>query len=153
LRRELEDPKKLPLTVGRVVILNSEGEIALLRRANSSRPETNGFWELPGGKRDPGEGSLQGIVREAREETGLWIDPKTGLTVIYSKDMTGGDRHGQKLINLACVAQVVAGELTFDPQEASAAQWVTRDGLSEMHGADQLRPMTLETVDYFLRAA
>ena len=50
------------------IVFNEQGQVLLQRRANV------GFWELPGGKVDPGETVEQGAVREVFEETNLQVE-------------------------------------------------------------------------------
>ena len=51
------------------VIQSPDGRVLLAER--TSRQVAAGFWELPGGKIEPGETPLQAAVRELQEETGL----------------------------------------------------------------------------------
>ncbi|MCH7652508.1 MAG: NUDIX domain-containing protein [Chloroflexi bacterium] len=50
------------------IVFNEQGQVLLQRRADV------GFWELPGGKVDPGETVEQGAVREVFEETNLRVE-------------------------------------------------------------------------------
>ncbi len=50
------------------IVFNEQGQVLLQRRADV------GFWELPGGKVDPGETVEQGAVREVFEETNLHVE-------------------------------------------------------------------------------
>ena len=50
------------------IVFNEHGHVLLQRRADV------GFWELPGGKVDPGETIEQGAVREVFEETSLRVE-------------------------------------------------------------------------------
>ncbi|MCH8061279.1 MAG: NUDIX domain-containing protein [Chloroflexi bacterium] len=50
------------------IVFNEQGHVLLQRRADV------GFWELPGGKVDPGETVEQGAVREVLEETNLHVE-------------------------------------------------------------------------------
>jgi ADP-ribose pyrophosphatase YjhB (NUDIX family) len=54
-----------PLMTGDAAIIDNEGRILLIRRAD------NGLWALPGGALDVGETPAEGVQREALEETGF----------------------------------------------------------------------------------
>jgi 8-oxo-dGTP diphosphatase len=64
-------PKPFQLS-SKVLILDAEGRVLLLRRSQSSTYHP-GAWEFPGGKTDPGETFDQALLREVAEETGLTI--------------------------------------------------------------------------------
>jgi 8-oxo-dGTP diphosphatase len=51
------------------VVQTPDGRVLLAER--TSRQVAAGFWELPGGKIEPGESPLQAAARELQEETGL----------------------------------------------------------------------------------
>ncbi|WP_067471214.1 NUDIX hydrolase [Nocardia amamiensis] len=55
------------------VLLVRGGELLLSRRR--SQDEFDGRWHLPAGRLEVGESVTAGAVREAREETGVDIDP------------------------------------------------------------------------------
>lgn len=50
------------------VVFDDRGRLLLVKRAN---PPAQGQWSLPGGRQEPNENALEGVVREVREETGL----------------------------------------------------------------------------------
>lgn len=52
-------------------VLVRGGKILLTRRAPGERHA--GFWEFPGGKREPGETAEESLVRELQEELGLSV--------------------------------------------------------------------------------
>ena len=60
------------LDVAIAVILQQGRILVCQRRADAP---LGGFWEFPGGKREPGE-----TLEQAEEEIGIsdWIDPETG---------------------------------------------------------------------------
>jgi len=62
---------KLP-TITKVLILNDEGELLLLRRSQTDtrRP---GQWDFPGGNVDQGEDLLAAIIRETEEEAHIGL--------------------------------------------------------------------------------
>lgn len=59
------------------VVANDRGELLLQRRSD------NDLWSIPGGAMEPGETIRRTAIREAKEETGLDIEP-THLVGIYS---------------------------------------------------------------------
>lgn len=51
----------------KAVLSNPRGKVLIMRLEG-------GRWDLPGGRMDAGEGMLEGLARELREETGLDVD-------------------------------------------------------------------------------
>lgn len=75
-------PRGTPLPKGdyhlvvQVWMRNSRGEYLLTRRTpNKTYP---GMWETTGGCAQAGDDSLSAALREAKEETGLTLDPEKG---------------------------------------------------------------------------
>lgn len=58
-------------TAARVVLLDRDGRILLLRAKDPADPAKGGWWEIPGGGMDPGETSAEAARRELFEETGI----------------------------------------------------------------------------------
>lgn len=58
----------------RVVVLDADGRVLLVRGHDADRPERT-WWFTVGGGIDPGEDAEQAAVREVAEETGLVLDP------------------------------------------------------------------------------
>ena len=58
------------VVVGAVVVDRG----CLLAGQRSGPPELAGFWELPGGKVEPGEGERAALARECREELGVEVE-------------------------------------------------------------------------------
>jgi 8-oxo-dGTP pyrophosphatase MutT (NUDIX family) len=54
-----------PITGGDAAIIDGEGRILLIQRAD------NGLWAMPGGALEVGETAAEGVTREAFEETGI----------------------------------------------------------------------------------
>ena len=80
-----------------------------------------GFWELPGGKVDPGEEDTEALVRELKEELGVTVAP--------------GERFGNDVVIPVGVlrvwwARIVDG--TPQPLEHAALRWVAADELGEL---------------------
>jgi 8-oxo-dGTP pyrophosphatase MutT (NUDIX family) len=66
----------IPLGISKCVTAEDEKYVAISRRKNPN------LWGLPGGKVDPGESSLQAILRETQEEIGMAI-PADELEPLY----------------------------------------------------------------------
>ena len=58
-----------PLTTGDAAVIDDQGRILLIRRAD------NGLWAMPGGALEVGETPAEGAAREALEETGVRCEP------------------------------------------------------------------------------
>ena len=74
----LDDPPTSPRvtdrTAARVLVVDDDGALLLLRGCDPARPEAGTWWFTPGGGLDEGE-TVQGAARrELREETGLVVD-------------------------------------------------------------------------------
>jgi 8-oxo-dGTP diphosphatase len=98
-----EDPGQVVVDSGRVLAIR--------------RPE-DGRWEPPGSLLELGETILDGVRREAREETGLHVQPQT-LGAVY-KNMT------TSALVLTFRCHVLGGSLTPN-DEASEFRWMTPD--------------------------
>ena len=74
---------RLPhIKVAAGVIYDPEGRVLVCRRGYGKNPDTDGRWEFPGGKIEPGETSRDTIVRELREELDIEVAPLRVLAII-----------------------------------------------------------------------
>jgi 8-oxo-dGTP diphosphatase len=62
------NPSRQVIRIVAAVVVNDRGQILLVRKR-----DTRAFMQ-PGGKRDPGEGDLDALAREIREELGCGVD-------------------------------------------------------------------------------
>ena len=67
------------ITVVAAVIRNSRGEIFVTQRGYG---EFKDWWELPGGKAEPGETLEQALKREIREELDTEINVDSFITTV-----------------------------------------------------------------------
>lgn len=92
-----------------------EGRVLLLERR---KPPNAGRWNAPGGKLEPGEDPLGGIVREFAEETGLrLLDPR--LRCILQFYERGGAWRPQMIFTF--LAEEAEGALT--PSDEGRLAW------------------------------
>lgn len=55
----------------RVIVVDPEGRILLIRAHDPARPDEGSWWEIPGGGVEMGETSDAACLRELREEAGI----------------------------------------------------------------------------------
>ena len=114
----------LPLAPGEyhlaviVVIVNHKGEVLLTRRAKE-KDLCPGWWENTGGAALAGETSLQAILRELREETGLAPDPQE-LTLLLREDR----RTDAHFDIYALTWEGEPEDIRFQAGETDAARWM-----------------------------
>ena len=100
-----------------VWVHDGKGNLLLTRRS----PEKTfpGTWENSGGAAKAGETSLQAIVRELREETGINAEPERF-------ELLGSGRDGNTHYDYYCLlAPVPIEKIVLLPGETDAAQWVS----------------------------
>jgi 8-oxo-dGTP diphosphatase len=134
IRREFPE---LPLVgVGAIII---EGDrVLLVKRAH---PPIKGQWSIPGGVLEVGEMVREAAVREAREETGLMVEPGE-LLGVYDRILRDPEQRVQYhyvLIDFLC--RPVGGEL-LAASDAAEVRWFRREELAAL----QLAEDTLEVI-------
>ena len=134
IRREFPE---LPLVgVGAIII---EGDrVLLVKRAH---PPIQGQWSIPGGVLEVGEMVREAAVREAREETGLMVEPGE-LLGVYDRILRDPEQRVQYhyvLIDFLC--RPVGGEL-LAASDAAEVRWFRREELPAL----QLAEDTLEVI-------
>jgi 8-oxo-dGTP diphosphatase len=134
IRREFPE---LPLVgVGAIII---EGDrVLLVKRAH---PPIQGQWSIPGGVLEVGEMVREAAVREAREETGLIVEPGE-LLGVYDRILRDPEQRVQYhyvLIDFLC--RPLGGEL-LAASDAAEVRWFGREELPALRLAED----TLEVI-------
>jgi ADP-ribose pyrophosphatase YjhB (NUDIX family) len=128
MKREFPDT---PLVgVGAIIIENNR--VVLVKRAH---PPLQAQWSIPGGVLEVGELVREAAVREAREETGLVVEPGE-LLGVYDRVLRDGEKRVQYhyvLIDFLC--RRVAGELRAGG-DAAEVRWFTREELPALKLAE-----------------
>jgi len=122
---------EVPLVgVGAIIIENAR--VVLVKRAH---PPLQAEWSIPGGVLEVGELVREAAIREAREETGLSVEP-LDLLGVYDRVLRNPEKRVQYhyvLIDFLC--RRVAGDLAA-ASDAAAVRWFTREELPTLKLAD-----------------
>ncbi len=114
-----EYPERPFIGVGAIIVENDR--VVLVKRGH---PPLAGEWSIPGGILEIGELLREAAIREAREETGLLVEPGEVLG-IYDRVVREAERvrYHYVLIDFAC--RRISGELQAG-SDADEVQWFTR---------------------------
>ena len=119
--------------VGAAVV---DGDRVLL--AQRSGGPYDGCWEFPGGKVEPGESDLAGLVREIREELGVDVVPQAFLGEVPLDGSVGGGAPGVSTLRVWW-ARIAGGELVA--REHAALRWLRADELDDLDWIPADRPL------------
>ncbi len=128
-----------------VWIKNSKGQYLISQRS-ATRPTFPNMWESVGGSVLKGENSLQGAIREAKEEVGINLAETNGK-IVFSKIRKVID--GKKFNDILDVwlfnydGEVSLMQATTD--EVSQVKWLSRKQIKELYDSKQL----VCTLNYF----
>ena len=121
------------------IIINSKKEILISKRAK--RKKFGLMWECSGGSILAGETSLEGIIRELKEELGIEFSKKEAIFLKeIRRDKIPPDFKDLWLFR----KDIDEREITFPDGEAIDAKWVTIDKFIQMYKNKEIVP----TVDF-----
>lgn len=115
----------LPVVVGAAILDGDPPGCRVLVAERAEPLHLAGLWEFPGGKVEPGEGEVEALVRECREE--LSVDIAVG-------ERLGGDllldgARGPWVLKV-WTARIVAGDVRL--VDHSDARWLAADELGDV---------------------
>lgn len=117
------------------IIMNSKNEILISKRASFKK--FGGMWECNGGSILAGETSVEGIIRELKEELGIEFSPKEA---IFLKEIRR-DKLPPNFKDLWLFKKNIKIEdLTFPDGEATEAKWVNINEFMNMFNNKQIVP-------------
>ena len=128
MKREFPE---VPL-VGVGAIIIEDSRVVLVKRLH---PPLQDKWSIPGGVLEVGELVREAAIREAREETGLIVEPGE-LLGVYDRVLRDAEQRVQYhyvLIDFLC--RRVGGDL-FAASDAAEVRWFTREELPALKLAE-----------------
>ncbi len=134
MKREFPE---VPLVgVGAIII---EGDhVVLVKRAH---PPLQAEWSIPGGVLEVGELVREAAIREAREETGLTVEPGELLGVYDRVLRDPGERVQYHYVLIDFLCRRVAGDIAAS-SDAAEVRWFRREELPGL----QLAEDTLDVI-------
>ena len=126
MTEQREYPKQPLIGVGAIIV--QSGKVVLVKRGHAPLA---GEWSIPGGVLEVGETMREGVMREAREETGLIVEPLDLLGVF---DRMMRDNRGQVLYHYVLVDFLcrVAGGSLQAAGDAAEADWFASHQIAEL---------------------
>ena len=128
-----------------VWIRNSKGEYLISQRS-ANRPTNPLMWECVDGSVVKGEDSLQGVLREVKEEVGIDLLPEKGQVVLSDIKKIEFGKVVNKIVDVWLFdydGEVDLGNATTD--EVAQVAWMNREQIKELFDAN----MFVETLEYF----
>lgn len=135
----MENPERRPqvLLVNRSMVLNDENKFLLIQRVEHDRHDA-GLWEFPGGKLEEGKDLSHALEDEVLEETGLTVNPVTGVSDMYSRLLSEGPYKGLPYVCLTGISRVIGGRVRLSGEHMSY-RWVGVEEAYEMELTDGTR--------------
>ncbi len=131
--------KSIILQVGvKIFLRNKSGTYLLLRRSQARYPNIKNFWDIPGGRINPGTPLFENLKREVEEETKLEIAGTPKL--IAAQDIIRGtEKH---IVRLTFIGET-SGEPVLN-EEHTEYKWLA---LSDMLHVKELDEFTREIIE------
>ncbi len=125
--------------VVQAIILNTKNEILISKRAPFKK--FGGIWECNGGSVLKGETSLEGILREVKEELGINFSENEAT---FLKEVKRENKPANFKDLWLFKRDIKDDEITFPDGEATDFKWVGIDEFIEMFNNEEIVP----TVDF-----
>ena len=128
-----------------VWIRNSKGEYLISQRS-ANRPTFPLVWECVDGSVVKGEDSLQGALREVKEEVGVDLLPEKGQVILSDMKRIEFGKVVNKIVDVWLFeydGEVDLSNATTD--EVAQVAWMNREQIKELFDAN----MFVETLEYF----
>lgn len=108
-----------PKVGARAVVFDDDDRVLLMKRTD------DGTWCLPSGFVEPAESPAEAAVREAKEETGLDVEP-VELVDVYTR-YPSAEYGPHTLVSATYLCDVVGGELSGSHEDEGLGYWAVDD--------------------------
>ena len=102
-----------------------EGDRLFVIKREEKDPQSPGIWEIPGGRLELGEDPILGLMREVREETGMYVDVRYPMSVRHFER-----EDGQIITMLVFLCQPKGGHLRLS-EEHTKHEWIDIDNAED----------------------
>lgn len=143
-----ELPENLFHLVVHVWIKNSKGQYLISQRA-ADRPTCPLMWETVGGSVLKGENSLQGALREVKEEVGIDLSPDNSRLIFSKIRRKIGGRKFNDILDVWCFDY--DGEINLDKaeeKEVAQSKWLSKEEIRKLYDEKLL----VDTLGYFFES-
>ncbi len=130
----------MELQVGvKALLKNKEGKYLLLKKSKKKYPKMLGYWDMPGGRIEPGTPLLENLKREIKEECQLELREEP--QIIAAQDIL--HMPGKHVVRLTFLGSI-DGDPVVDSSEIEDYKWLTIDEIKEQEDLDVFLKEVLE---------
>lgn len=133
----------MKLFIGVKALIKHEGKVLILREAAYDEGINEGKWDIPGGRINPEEPILDGLVREVKEESGLEIAIGEVLGVFETFPVIKGE--ACHIVRIFYTATTTSTEVVLSPDH-DVYEWVTVDDLAGKELVSSLEELILKAI-------
>lgn len=132
-----EYPETPFIGVGAIIVEN--GRVVLVKRGHQPLA---GEWSIPGGVLEVGEMLREAAVREAREETGLVVEPGE-IVGVFDRVVRNAERVQYHYVLIDFLCRRISGQLTAG-SDADEVRWFKREEIMSLGLAEDTKQVILK---------
>jgi 8-oxo-dGTP diphosphatase len=133
-RRKQEIPRVFRVVVAAAII--KEETVLLLQRKDDEEIYP-GLWELPSGKREFNETSMEALIREVKEESGLSIVVERPISIFEYLVKTPTEVRDTTQINFLARPANLQEMVKINKKEHQTARWFTKEELLSLQNISE----------------
>ncbi len=134
MNQEREIPRVFRIVVAGVIVKNQS---VLLLQRKEDEDVLPGIWELPSGKREFNETSIEALVREVKEETGLSIVGERPISVFEYVVETANEIRDTTQINFLTYPSDPLQIVGINKEEHQTARWFSKKELLSLQNISE----------------